>query len=105
MVAPMKGREKEGGGGWRGNVRFERDGPENRKNDRIYLCRVSFTFGKEDGLTDKGIGSFLCGCVPQAYFPLAREAFPIYSHFKLMQDLVSEEEKKTMGLKRHFFPP
>ena len=37
-------------------MHFERDDPDNRKNDCIYLCRISFTSGKEDGLTDKGIG-------------------------------------------------
>lgn len=96
------GRRREVGG-WRGNMRFERDGPENRKNDRIYLCRVSFTFGKEDGLKDKGIGSFLCGCVPQVYFLLARETFPIYSHFRAYARFSEWGREEDYRVEKEFF--
>lgn len=43
---------------------------------------VSFTFGKDDGLADKGIGVSSLGAFIRHVFLLTREHFPIYSHFR-----------------------
>lgn len=93
--------KRDGSAGW-GLIRtFSVTTQKIEKNDYIYLHRVSFTFGKDDGLTDTGIEVSSSGAFIRRIFLLLGKTSAFIHTSGLMQGLVSDEEE-TVGLKRHF---
>lgn len=93
----VKGRERamqDEGARWT----LECDAPENGKKVTACIC-----FGKDDGLTDKGIAVSSWGAFTRHVFLLGKTSyvFTLQGLCKVFCSL-SDKEQKTLGLKRHF---